>query len=43
MEIIFKLVVTCIGTWIYIASICWIWTHQIDVKESTHRFFKFLT
>lgn len=43
MEIIFKIIGTCIVTWIYVASLYWLWTQQIDIKESAFRASQFLT
>jgi hypothetical protein len=43
MEIFFKIIGTCIIAWICVASLCWLWTQQIDIRESVFRAFKFMS
>ena len=40
MEIVFKIFWTLVLIIVFVCSINWIWTHQIDVKETILGFFK---
>ena len=40
MEIVFKIFWTLVLIIVFVCSIIWIWTHQIDVKETILGFFK---
>lgn len=40
MEIVFKIFWTLVLIIVFVCSIIWIWTHQIDVKETIFALFK---